>query len=141
MTTQSLLMRFPASLQYLTVLRQAIHAFCIELLHGDANEAQVYQLQLAVSELVTNIIVHAYRDVTPGEIEMRVEGSDGLVTLDFSDTGKVHIPSPATLPDSEDLAEGGYGAFLIAQCVDRVFYHREDDHRNHWHLEKQLSRE
>lgn len=44
---------------------------------------------------------------------------------------------PPALPELERLAEGGYGSFIIQQCVDVVTYER-DAERNHWRLEKQF---
>jgi anti-sigma regulatory factor (Ser/Thr protein kinase) len=134
---RALIFQFPASLQYLTAVRHAVHAFCVDLLETDAFEEQAYQLQLAVSELATNIITHAYRDVPPGGVELRAEGVGDTVTLDFYDTGKAYEMKPPTLPDLERLAEGGYGSFIIQQSVDRVAYDRAGE-RNHWRLEKRF---
>lgn len=135
---RELLFRFPASLRYLTALRDAVHAFCVDCLESEAYEEQVYQLQLAVSELATNIIKHAYRDRPPGAVELRARGVDRAVTLDFFDTGAAYRMKPPTLPDLERLAEGGYGSFIIQQSVDRVAYDRAGE-RNHWRLEKQFT--
>jgi anti-sigma regulatory factor (Ser/Thr protein kinase) len=135
MPMRQLVCRFPASLQYLTALRHFVHAFCVDTLGADVHDEQVYQLQLAVSELTTNIIVHAYRDQEPGSLEVHGAGGDGAVTLEFWDTGKPHEMKPPALPELERLAEGGYGSFIIQQCVDVVTYER-DDGRNHWRLEK-----
>ncbi len=138
MPARELIFTFPASLQYLTALRHAVHAFCVDVLDSEAFEEQVYQVQLAVSELATNIITHAYRDREPGSVEIRGQGADNVVTLEFFDTGKAYKPKTPKLPNLEDLAEGGYGSFIIQQCVDRVTYDRADG-RNHWRLEKQFT--
>ena len=135
MPTRQLECRFPASLEYMTALRHFVHALCIDSLGSDARDEQTYQLQLAVSELATNIVVHAYRDREAGEIELRGAGVDRRITLDFWDTGKPFEMKPPTLPELERLAEGGYGSFIIQQCVDVVTYERDAD-RNHWRLEK-----
>jgi len=92
MPTRDMIFRFPASLQYLTAVRHAVHAFCVDVLESEEFEEQVYQLQLAVSELATNIIRHAYRDRETGAVEMRGQGGDDQVTLDFFDTGKAYEP-------------------------------------------------
>jgi serine/threonine-protein kinase RsbW len=138
MPTRELLFQFPASLHYLTALRDAVHAFCVDVLESEAYEEQVYQVQLAVSELGTNIIKHAYRDREAGMVELRAVGGDGTVTLNFFDTGKAYEAKTPTLPPLEHLAEGGYGSFLIQQSVDRVTYQRMDG-RNLWRLEKQFT--
>ncbi|HEY8292738.1 MAG TPA: ATP-binding protein [Thermomicrobiales bacterium] len=137
MPTRELLFRFPASSQYLTAVRHAVHAFCVDFLESEAFEEQVYQVQLAVSELATNIITHAYRDRSPGTVELRAQGISSTVTLDFYDDGAAYPMKTPTLPDLEQLAEGGYGSYIIEQCVDHVAYDRADE-RNHWRLEKQF---
>lgn len=138
MPTRELLFRFPASLHYLTALRDAVHAFCVDVLESDAYEEQVYQVQLAVSELATNIIRHAYDGCEAGMVELRAEGGGERVALDFFDTGKAYEVKPPQLPELERLAEGGYGSFIIQQSVDRVTYDRADA-RNHWRLEKHFT--
>jgi serine/threonine-protein kinase RsbW len=141
MPAREMMFRFPATLHYLTPLRLAVEAFCTDALASDSHGEQVYQLQLAVSELVTNIINHAYRDAAPGAVNVRATSADGAVTLDFFDTGAAFTPNrEPTLPNREILGEGGYGSFIIQQCVDRVTYTREDDTRNHWRLEKQFGK-
>lgn len=141
MPAREMMFRFPATLHYLTPLRLAVEAFCTDALASDSHGEQVYQLQLAVSELATNIINHAYRDAVPGAVNVRATSADGAVTLDFFDTGAAFTPNrEPTLPNREILAEGGYGSFIIQQCVDRVTYTREDDTRNHWRLEKQFGK-
>lgn len=137
MPTREMTFRFPATPQYLTALRHAVHAFCVDLLESEAYEEQVYQLQLAASELATNIMTHAYGDCLSGVIELHAVGSDGAVTLEFFDSGTEYQMKTPTLPELERLAEGGYGSFIIQQSVDRVIYERADE-RNHWRLEKQF---
>lgn len=138
MPARELIFIFPASLHYLTALRHAVHAFCVDVLDTDAVEEQVYQLQLAVSELATNIMTHAYRDLERGNIEMRGHGADHVVSLEFFDAGKEFERKTPTLPALENLAEGGYGSFIIQQCVDDVTYDRADG-RNHWRLDKRFT--
>lgn len=138
MPARAMVFTFPASLRYLTAVRHAVHAFCADVLDSEAFEEQVYQLQLAVSELATNIITHAYRGRAPGSVEIRGQGADAVVTLEFFDTGTAYEQKAPQLPDLADLAEGGYGSFIIQQCVDHVAYDRADG-RNHWRLEKRFT--
>jgi anti-sigma regulatory factor (Ser/Thr protein kinase) len=139
MHSQSLLFRFPASLQYLTALRHVVQAFCTDLLGSTASDEQLYQLQLAVSELVTNIILHAYRNRGQGDVEMRANGQDRTVTLDYYDTGEPYHAGTQPEPQPDALEENGYGSFIIQQCVDLVAYDRSADGCNHWRLEKRFA--
>lgn len=139
MPNRDLCFRFPASLQYLTPLRQTVEAFCTDVLESETQGEKIHQLQLAITELATNIIRHAYAEMPGGMIELRAAGTDAHVTLDFFDTGKPYDVMPPKLPELETLAEGGYGSFIIQQCVDTVTYTREDERQNHWRLEKYFS--
>jgi anti-sigma regulatory factor (Ser/Thr protein kinase) len=136
MPTRQFSFRFPASLGYLTALRHAVQAFCTDVPASQTPEEQVYQMQLAVSELTTNIIVHANKRNPDAVVAVEGTGVDGVVTLDFYDWGVPYEMKAPALPDPENLAEGGYGSFIIQQCVDTVSYERDADGRNHWRLEK-----
>lgn len=127
---------FPASLRYLTALRNAVQAFCTQVLEPETHDEQAYQLLLAVSELATNIIVHANKGIPDGTVQVRGHGGARMVTLDFYDHGHAYPERTPSLPEPDSLAEGGYGSFIIQQCVDAVTYTREADGRNHWRLEK-----
>jgi anti-sigma regulatory factor (Ser/Thr protein kinase) len=136
MPSRQFTFRFPASLHYLTALRHAVEAFCTDILEPETREEQVYQVQLAVSELTTNIIVHANKRNAAAVVEVAGQGNEQAVTLDFYDWGVEYAMKTPTLPDPDSLAEGGYGSFIIQQCVDSVAYERDGDGRNHWRLEK-----
>lgn len=136
MPTRHFSFQFPASLNYLTALRHAVQAFCTDVLAPETFEEQVYQVQLAVSELTTNIIVHANKRNAEATVIAEGTGEDSTVTLDFYDWGAAYEMKTPALPDPDALAEGGYGSFIIQQCVDTVSYERDADGRNHWRLEK-----
>jgi anti-sigma regulatory factor (Ser/Thr protein kinase) len=136
MPSRQFTFRFPASLVYLTALRQIVEAFCTEMLESEPREEQIYQMQLAVSELTTNIIVHANKRNADAVVEVVGQSGDGNLALDFYDWGVAYAMKTPTLPDPESLAEGGYGSYIIQQCVDSVSYERDGDGRNHWRLEK-----
>lgn len=125
----------PADLGFLALLRQSIATLC-DAVMPDTN---VYQLQLAVSELVTNIVVHAYQGVIGGRVEFRIALGEDVVTLDLFDSGAAYEASEPQLPDITTLPEGGYGLFLMQQSLDVMRHSREADERNHWHLEKRLA--
>ncbi len=109
---------------------------------------------LAVTELSSNIIQHAYAD-QPGA---RLHGLFALhadrVTMDTIDSGEAFDmppappgqPDPAHAtggalaepPDAAALAEGGYGLRILHSAMDVVRYRRLFPNRNHWRLEKRL---
>lgn len=79
------------------------------------DEAECFQVRLAMSEAVTNAIDHGSRDSTD---EIRIESSvhDGSLTFEVSDTGTfVASLSPSTFED-----EGGRGLEVLAIVMDEV---------------------
>lgn len=88
-------------------------------------------VELALAEVVNNVIEHGYAGKPAGEV--RVEGclSSGTLELRVSDTG-CPLPGgrvpPSDILDLEgppgDLPEGGFGWALILQLTDAVRYER-----------------
>ena len=66
------------------IARAAVAAFCAQL---NPTAVELADLKCAVSEAVTNCIVHAYRD-TVGEIRISVKLCEGrLVQIEIKDRG------------------------------------------------------
>jgi serine/threonine-protein kinase RsbW len=80
-------------------------------------------LQLAVDEACTNIVVHAY-DGQPGEIEVEVKITDKGVWVITRDWGKAFDPEAIPMPDVtaplEERQLGGLGLYLMRQVMDEV---------------------
>jgi anti-sigma regulatory factor (Ser/Thr protein kinase) len=72
-------------------------------------------LQLLVSELVTNSIRHA--DLAPGQrIELRVHVVPGRVRVEVEDPGRGFTPTPRRPGDRRDE---GWGLYLVERIADR----------------------
>lgn len=92
-----------------------------------------YKLRLAVDEIATNIVMHAYGNKdAAGEIVVRAEITPGELVLSIEDTGPEYDPRTAKVPSEEDLARpleerkvGGLGLFLTLRSVDGFDYVRE----------------
>lgn len=65
-------------------LRTAIASFCVTL---EPTMEQINDIKTAVSEAVTNCIVHGYEGDENGEILCKVELSDKSVTIEITDSG------------------------------------------------------
>lgn len=141
MSSDAVFVRCPARLIFVGLIRQAVTTLCADGSGGSApGDTEVYQVQLAVSELVTNIVTHGYDGGESGDIEFAATWDTRRVVVDVYDTGQPFTaPNAAALPDPDALQEGGYGLFLIAQTMDVVTHARGADNRNHWHLEKQFT--
>jgi phosphoserine phosphatase RsbU/P len=106
-------------------------------------ESFAYELELAVSEILTNIIQHAYRGAC-GEIrgEFRLEAD--RIQIDVYDRGVsfnlASVPHLAAVPDPDRdvrrTSERGYGVHIVRQVMDEVDYWPSTEAGNHWRLVK-----
>jgi anti-sigma regulatory factor (Ser/Thr protein kinase) len=117
-------------------------------------------MELAASELVTNVIVHSYEGFADAEgqepeldLYLRLE-SDRIV-LDILDVGKPFDPESRDEAEPSPLGEGGRGLRIIRSMVDEMMYspggsaqngaaRRQEDLRadaNHWRLVKYVKGE
>ncbi|MGD0197120.1 MAG: ATP-binding protein [Solirubrobacteraceae bacterium] len=89
--------------------RAAITAYARE--HG-AGPDLLSAIALAVSEAVTNAVVHAYRDgAVPGRVELTASAARGELTVTVSDNG-------SGLRATRNNPGLGLGLALIAQSAD-----------------------
>ncbi len=92
-----------------TFARTVIAAFCLPL---NPSLSELNEIKTAVSEAVTNAVVHGYPDGA-GEIEMYAETTDNKVHIEISDSGigienldKAMEPFYTTRPDEERSGMG-----------------------------------
>lgn len=87
----------------------------------------LYNLQLAVSEALTNVMKHAYPADSPGNVTLDLtrEGNSAVITV--SDTGIAFDPSAIPLPDLDDPQGHGLGIFFLRELMDSVEYSRKAD--------------
>lgn len=99
-----------------------------------------YQMELAASEIVTNVIEHAY-DSSSGEIRGRIELAPRRVSIDLYDDGQPFDPQERpTLPEGA-LREGGYGLLVAEKLTDELSYEPATSLGNHWRLTKWVAKE
>jgi anti-sigma regulatory factor (Ser/Thr protein kinase) len=88
--------------------------------------AELPALELAVSELVTNAIVHGW-----GQIDVRIADLDGCVRLEVRDEGTVGTPRPTERSGGSD-GEGGWGLRLVEGLSDTWGTHRDGGRTQVW---------
>jgi stage II sporulation protein AB (anti-sigma F factor) len=77
-------MKFPSLSVNEGMARAAVAAFCVQ---ADPSATELADIKCAVSEAVTNCIVHAYRD-TVGEIQMKIQiFAEDVVRVEIKDHG------------------------------------------------------
>jgi serine/threonine-protein kinase RsbW len=85
---------------------------------GDARD----ELTTAVVEAFNNIVLHAYRDMPGGRIDMHVRAQPGSVEIHFFDHGRGFDFDSVPMPDLGELPESGMGIYIMRSFMDDVTY-------------------
>ena len=115
--------QFAAKFEYLDEIREFVGAIARE---GGFSDKDVYNIQLATDEAASNVIEHAYEDISDGVLELSCGMREDLITIVLIDHGESFDPSEIPLPDLKaDLSKrkiGGLGIFLMRKLMDEVHY-------------------
>ena len=89
------------------------------------------QLQLAVEEVVVNVMNYAYPAGTQGEVTVEAQQRETSVAFCIMDSGKPFDPTTIPEPDitlpANQRSIGGLGMHLVRQIMDSVSYERRDN--------------
>lgn len=112
-----------AELQSLSAFRELVKTAGAD---SGLSAEQVYDMQLAVDEICTNIITHGYAGMDPGSIILRAGMEDGALVVAITDFGMPFEPTEPPAPDAgaalEDREVGGLGLFFVFMSVDELKY-------------------
>lgn len=102
-------------------------------------DAVIFALNVALDEILNNIISYGYEDAGPHEILVRIAVGRGNVEATVEDDGKPFDPLAAPAPDltSKDREPGGVGLHFVRNLMDEVTYTRRGS-TNHLRLMKRL---
>lgn len=134
-----ILLELPAAYSSLETLRDELRAMLTDIDGMLEPDVTIYNIQLAVNEIFTNIAEHAYADRSDGQVAVTLLFNDESrqFTIVLHDTGASFDPSTVPAPDLESPQEGGYGLFIVRSLMDDVIYTSGPD-GNLWQLVKQL---
>jgi anti-sigma regulatory factor (Ser/Thr protein kinase) len=97
----------------------------------------MFKIQLALDELINNVIDHGYPDRPPGEISIHVAHSDDNVDIILTDDAALFDPFSVDTPDLdagiEERPIGGLGVHLVRTLMSNARYSVVDG-RNRVHL-------
>jgi serine/threonine-protein kinase RsbW len=89
------------------------------------------KLQVAMEEMVTNVIFYAYPEGTTADISLTAESDDHEVTFVLSDSGMPFDPTAKEDADTEtnpmDREQGGMGILIVKNIMNEVSYQRLGD--------------
>jgi len=124
----SITIRLPADPKEIERLNRIVRQF------GDLHEVPgrtLYAVNLALDELVTNVILHGYDDRTDQEVKAHLTVREGVITAEVEDGGRAFNPLDAPTPDLNAALDerelGGLGIHLVRSLMDRVEYRREGE--------------
>jgi serine/threonine-protein kinase RsbW len=137
--SEQLSLRINNNLPELDRLRSEVECFLARC--GVAGRA-AYHIQLALDEVLTNVICYAF-DAQGGEsIDVLLEQGDHNVDMTIRDSGRPFNPLLAPAPDLAAAPEmrrvGGLGIHFVRTTMDRLSYERKDG-MNILHLSKKTN--
>lgn len=121
--------KFTSDAESVREIRTLIGDRLHQLWNRAADETAICQLQLAVSEAATNIILHGYHSEPGRQIEMILDIDDERADVLLRHSGCDFQPDLVPLPDFDAHAESGYGLYLIRKSVDELQYSHHQDGR------------
>lgn len=98
-------------------------------------------LQVALEEVLSNILIHGYADLETHQVEIRLTADPSAATLEFFDDGIPFDPTTHERPEptnTENPRPGGLGLQFVRRTMDEAAYERVDG-RNHLTLRKFIS--
>lgn len=120
--------------------RHALSSIMARLRQIGLPDEQAGSIEIALAEVVNNIVEHAYANIDKGEVLIRAVVGPGDIRVLLVDWGPplpgARLPDccPASLGEkTADLPEGGFGWFLI-HTIARNIHYRRFLGRNHLRL-------
>jgi serine/threonine-protein kinase RsbW len=97
----------------------------------DVPSRTLYAVNLALDELVTNVLLYGYEEPTGREVTVRIVTAGSELVASVVDEGRPFNPLDAPKPNLdaplEDRELGGLGIHLVRSLMDHVAYSREED--------------
>ena len=83
-------------------------------------------IDMAVEEIITNLISYAYEDNYKHEINIQLSLTNVEIILEINDDGRPFNPLEKSIPDTsssiEDRPIGGLGIHIVKKLMDSVDY-------------------
>jgi serine/threonine-protein kinase RsbW len=130
--------RITSDLSQLAAARAFVRDFCVRAAQGEPDEDGIAQLELAVTEAVSNIIRHAYGGQADKSIQIEAKATGEGIAIRLHHEGLAFDPDEAAAPIFDGSREGGLGVYIIENTVDAVQYAQDRNDRNTIHLYKRM---
>ena len=91
----------------------------------------IFELNLALDEIITNIISYGYSDEAEHDIQIHFTFDLGQLKVSITDDGVAFDPFTLASPDldapAEERAVGGLGFHFVRTVMNKVEYRRDKD--------------
>ncbi len=105
-------------------------------------EAVIFHLNLALEEVVSNIIRHGYGERGDGEVSLAIHLAPEAIGVTVEDDGvpfnPLQVPEPDLKAPLEEREVGGLGVYLVRQLMDELDY-RAEKGRNVLRMTKRIA--
>lgn len=95
------------------------------------SDKTIFDINLALEEIVNNIILYAYEDKNEHQINIHVELEGAELVLEVIDDGvpfnPLEIPEPDIDKPLQERQLGGLGLFFVRNLTDELEYRRDKD--------------
>lgn len=127
---------FTSDPRQLAELRAVVRDCCRQSWTDGAPKETLDRVELAVQEAAANILRHAYRGAVDEPIRLELDADADRLSLTLSHDGDDFDPTAVPRPAFDGSREGGFGLYLIHQCMDEVRYIHGEAGRRGIHLVK-----
>jgi serine/threonine-protein kinase RsbW len=88
------------------------------------DDDETFALQMAIDEACSNVMEHAYRGRSDGQVSVRLQALDDQVVVTIHDQGEPFDPQSVPRPDTsaplQKRQNGGLGLYLMEKLMDSV---------------------
>ncbi len=114
-----------SDLSNLSEVRQFLRQFCESALQAECYPeefaGELAELELAATELVSNIIRHGFEGLPEGVLNIECWFSGvGQLVMQIIHAGRPYTYDEENVPEVVMPKEGGMGLYLISMCVDSI---------------------
>lgn len=100
-------------------------------LEAGFEQKEVYDILIALDEILSNIVYYAYPDGSTGVIDIEIKFDGETIDIRFIDSGVPFDPLTKADPDLsipvEEREIGGLGIFIVKKLMNEVSYVRENE--------------
>jgi anti-sigma regulatory factor (Ser/Thr protein kinase) len=121
---------FPSELRQMAAIRTLVRDVCDRAWGIGADPETVAELQLAVDEAASNVVLHAYEGKPDVPFDVEVAADPHGVSVTLYHRGAAFDPGAVRAPTFDGSRESGFGLYIIRQAVDELSFFQDERGRH-----------